>query len=256
VKIVRFNSGEEAGCGILEGDTVKVIKDDFYKEIVLSGVEYDLDQVKLLAPVEPEKIIAVGLNYMSHAKEMDMEIPSDPLFFLKPVSSILNPFEKIVRPWQSGQVEYEAELAVVIKKQGKNIPEDQVPDYVMGYTCLNDVTARDLQFKESQWARSKGFDTFCPIGPWIETEYNYRGKQIRAILSGVVKQDANTDDFINSVESLVSYISTIMTLKPGDIIATGTAGGIGPMVNGDTIKIEIEGIGTLENPVVDGVKPA
>jgi len=153
---------------------------------------------------------------------------------------------------QSNQVEYEAELALVIRKTGKFIPEDQAADYIFGYTCLNDVTARDLQFKESQWARSKGFDTFCPLGPWIETHYNWRGKRIKAILNDTVKQDANTGDFINSVEKLVSYISTIMTLQPGDIISTGTAGGIGPMVAGDTISIEIEGIGVLKNSVIDG----
>lgn len=251
MKIVRYSSEGKQGYGVLEGSKIKCIEGTPYETVTFTGEEVDLDEAKLLAPSEPQKIIAVGLNYMSHAKEIKMEIPDVPLLFFKPVSAVINPGELIVRPSQSGQVEYEAELAVVIKKEGKFIPEEKAADYIFGYTCLNDVTARDLQFIESQWARSKGFDTFCPFGPWIETEYDYRGKQIKAVLNGKVVQDANTDDFINSVEMLVSYISTIMTLKPGDVISTGTAGGIGPMVEGDTIRVEIEGIGVLENGVVD-----
>lgn len=180
-----------------------------------------------------------------------MDIPEVPLIFFKPPSAIINPGEAIVRPVQSARVDYEAELAVVIKKQGRYIPQEIAADYIFGYTCLNDVTARDLQVVESQWARSKGFDTFCPFGPHIETDYDYKDKRIKAVLNGQDKQDANTNDFINSVEMLVSYISTIMTLKPGDIISTGTAGGIGPMVLGDIIRVEIEGIGVLENGVID-----
>jgi 2-keto-4-pentenoate hydratase/2-oxohepta-3-ene-1,7-dioic acid hydratase in catechol pathway len=251
MKIVRFKSAKDQGYGVLDGSKIKCIEGRPYDSINYSGKEVDLAEAKLLAPSEPEKIIAVGLNYLSHAIEIKMEIPEVPLLFFKPVSSIIGPGEFIVRPRQSEQVEYEAELAAVIKKEGKFIPEENAADYILGYTCLNDVTARDLQFKESQWARSKGFDTFCPFGPWIETQYDYRGKQIKAILNEKVKQDANTDDFINSVEMLVSYISTIMTLKPGDVISTGTAGGIGPMVDGDIIRVEIEGIGVLENGVVD-----
>ena len=251
MKIVRFSKNENKEYGVLNGQKIKGIKGKPYNEIEYNGKEFELSEVKLLAPCEPEKIIAVGLNYLSHAIEIKMEIPDVPLIFFKPPSSVISPGELIVRPSQSKQVEYEAELAVVIKKAGKFIKEEEAADYILGYTCLNDVTARDLQFKESQWARSKGFDTFCPIGPWIETDYDYHGKQIKAVLNDTVKQDANTDDFINSVEFLVSYISTIMTLNPGDIISTGTSGGIGPMVSGDTIRIEIEGIGVLENGVAD-----
>jgi len=251
MKIVRYSREGKQGYGVLEGRSIKCTQGLPYDAIDYTGEQVDLDETKLLAPCEPQKIIAVGLNYMSHAIEIKMEIPEVPLLFFKPTSAIISDGENIVRPTQSQQVEYEAELAVVIKKEGKFIPEEKAADYIFGYTCLNDVTARDLQFAESQWARSKGFDTFCPFGPWIETEYDYKGKQIKAILNGKVVQDANTDDFINSVEMLVSYISTIMTLKPGDVISTGTAGGIGPMVEGDTIRVQIEGIGVLENGVVD-----
>ncbi len=251
MKIVRYSSEGKQGYGVLEGRSIKCTQGLPYDAIVYTGEEVELDEAKLLAPCEPSKIIAVGLNYLSHAKEIKMQIPDVPLLFFKPVSSIISQGELIVRPGQSEQVEYEAELAVVIGKEGKFIPEENAADYIFGYTCLNDVTARDLQWAESQWARSKGFDTFCPFGPWIETEYDYKGKRIKAILNDTIVQDANTDDFINSVEMLVSYISTIMTLKPGDVISTGTAGGIGPMVEGDTIRVEIEGIGVLENGVVD-----
>jgi len=251
MKIVRFEAKGKQGYGILEGDVIYGIEGMPYERIERTGEELAASDARLLAPAEPSKVIAVGLNYLSHAKEIRMEIPDVPLIFFKPPSSVINPGDDIVRPKQSVQVEYEAELAVVIKKQGKFIPESEAADYIFGYTCLNDVTARDLQKIESQWARSKGFDTFCPFGPWVETEYEWRGKNIKAILNETVKQDANTDDFINPVEMLVSYISTIMTLEPGDVISTGTAGGIGPMAAGDTIRVQIEGIGVLENGVVD-----
>ena len=251
MKIIRFSARGQTSYGVLKGQTIDILKGLPYDELEYTGDIIHIQDVKLLVPVETEKIIAVGLNYLSHAREIGMDIPDVPLIFFKPPSAVIGPDDNIVRPIQSDQVEYEAELAVVIKKKGKFIPEDKAADYIFGYTCLNDVTARDLQFQESQWARSKGFDTFCPIGPWIENEFDWRGKRITAILNDEIKQDSNTNDFINSVEKLVSYISSIMTLKPGDIISTGTSGGIGPMVAGDTIKIAIEGIGVLSNGVTD-----
>ncbi len=250
MKIVRFSAGGEAQYGVLEAGIVRAIRPPF-EGIGYTGAQYPLETVSLLAPAVPEKILAVGLNYVSHAKEIGMELPKEPMFFLKPPSAILSPGGVVVRPRQSQRVDYEAELAVVVGREGKRIPEEQAAEYILGYTCLNDVTARDLQFQDSQWSRAKGFDTFCPLGPWIETDYDWHGKRITARLNGEVKQDATTDDFIHPVERLVAYLSTVMTLKPGDVIATGTSGGIGPMAAGDTIEIEIEGIGVLRNGIAD-----
>jgi 2-keto-4-pentenoate hydratase/2-oxohepta-3-ene-1,7-dioic acid hydratase in catechol pathway len=198
----------------------------------------------------PEKIILVGLNYKDHAKEMGMEIPSEPVIFLKPLSALIKSGDKIIYPDQVKRLDYEAELAVIVKKTGKNIPEKEAKDHILGYSCLNDVTARDLQKKDGQWARAKSFDTFCPLGPCIETELNPDGIKIQSYLNGNLKQDSNTSNFIFSVDFLVSFVSRIMTLKPGDIISTGTPAGIGPMQKGDNVKIVIEGIGSLENQVV------
>jgi 2-keto-4-pentenoate hydratase/2-oxohepta-3-ene-1,7-dioic acid hydratase in catechol pathway len=198
----------------------------------------------------PEKIILVGLNYKDHAKEMGMEIPAEPIIFLKPTSALIKNGDKIVYPEGIKRLDYEAELAVVIKKQAKNIPAEAAKDYILGYTCLNDVTARDLQKKDGQWTRAKSFDSFCPVGPHIETELDPHGINIQSYLNGKLKQDSNTSNFIFSVDFLISFISKIMTLNPADIISTGTPAGIGPMQKGDKVKIVIEGIGALENQVV------
>lgn len=198
----------------------------------------------------PEKIILVGLNYKDHAKEMGMEIPAEPIIFLKPTSALIKNGDKIVYPEDIKRLDYEAELAVVIKKQAKNIPAEAAKDYILGYTCLNDVTARDLQKKDGQWTRAKSFDSFCPVGPHIETELDPHGINIQSYLNGKLKQDSNTSNFIFSVDFLISFISKIMTLNPADIISTGTPAGIGPMQKGDKVKIAIEGIGALENQVV------
>jgi len=251
LRVVRFLYHKDQYYGVYEKDTITSIHGDPFDGIALTDQKFSYDEVKLLAPVMPGKIIAAGLNYISHARELKMELPKEPLVFLKPSSSVLDPFDAIIRPVQSSRVDYEAELAVVIGKKCKNVSPEEAGGYVLGFTCLNDVTARDLQAKESQWTRAKGFDTFCPIGPWVETQYDWRNKRIRAILNGELKQDANTDDFIHPVEKLISYISAVMTLNPGDVVATGTASGIGPMSAGDTIQIEIEGIGILQNTVAD-----
>ncbi|MCF7871173.1 MAG: fumarylacetoacetate hydrolase family protein, partial [Candidatus Omnitrophica bacterium] len=177
-------------------------------------------------------------------------IPSEPVIFLKPLSALIKSGDKIIYPDQVKRLDYEAELAVVVKKAGKNISEKEAKDYILGYSCLNDVTARDLQKKDGQWARAKSFDTFCPLGPCIETELNPDGIKIQSYLNGNLKQDSNTSNFIFPVDFLVSFVSRIMTLKPGDIISTGTPAGIGPMQKGDSVKIAIEGIGSLENQVV------
>lgn len=193
----------------------------------------------------PTKIICVGLNYKDHAKELNMPLPEEPILFMKPISSLIGPEDSIIYPKMSKRVDYEAELAIIIK----NIEENEVMDYIEGFTCLNDVTARDLQKKDGQWTRAKSFDTFCPIGPKVVKGINPNNVKIQSFLNGELKQDSNTSNFIFKVEELVSFISKIMTLTPRDIIATGTPSGIGPMKKDDIIEIKIEGIGTLRNYV-------
>ncbi len=205
---------------------------------------------RFLAPVQPSKIIAVGLNYRDHAREMGLEPPGEPILFMKPATAVIGPFDEIRYPSQSSRVDYEAELAVVIGTACRNVRASQAKDCILGYTCLNDVTARDLQAKDGQWTRAKSFDTFAPIGPWIATDIeDPHALSITARLNGEVKQSSNTSNLIFSVFELVEFISSVMTLKPGDVIATGTPSGVGPMLPGDEIAIEIEGIGVLSNRV-------
>jgi 2-keto-4-pentenoate hydratase/2-oxohepta-3-ene-1,7-dioic acid hydratase in catechol pathway len=206
--------------------------------------------MKIAFPKLPEKIILVGLNYKDHAKEMEMEIPAEPIIFLKPTSALIKDGDKIIYPEGIKRLDYEAELAVVIKKQAKNISVEAAKNYILGYTCLNDVTARDLQKRDGQWTRAKSFDSFCPVGPHIETNLDPHAIKIQSYLNGKLKQDSNTSNFIFSVSFLISFISKVMTLKPADIISTGTPAGIGPMQKGDKVEVVIEGIGSLENKVV------
>ncbi|HNQ86221.1 MAG TPA: fumarylacetoacetate hydrolase family protein [Deltaproteobacteria bacterium] len=205
---------------------------------------------RFLAPALPGKIIAVGLNYRDHATELGLALPEDPILFLKPATSVVGPGDTIVFPKQAGRVDYEAELAVVVGKRCKDVRKEDAPGVILGYTCFNDVTARDLQVKDGQWTRAKSFDTFAPTGPWIETALeNPHDLGISARLNGQVRQSSNTRNLIFNVFELVTFISSIMTLEPFDIIATGTPAGIGPMERGDEISIEIEGIGTLSNSI-------
>jgi 2-keto-4-pentenoate hydratase/2-oxohepta-3-ene-1,7-dioic acid hydratase in catechol pathway len=198
---------------------------------------------------QPTKVVLVGLNYRDHARELNMKLPDEPILFLKPPTTLIGPEESIVYPEQSTRVDYEAELAVVMKDECKNVEPDEVPNYVAGFTCLNDVTARDLQGKDVQWTRAKSFDTFCPVGPRIVKDIEPNNVGIQSFLNGELRQDSSTSNFIFRVEDLVSFISKVMMLQPGDIIATGTPSGIGAMERGDTIEIKIEGIGTLRNYV-------
>ena len=206
---------------------------------------------ELLAPVEPTKIVAIGRNYLAHAKELGHDVPEEPLLFLKPPSAIADPGSTIVRPRASLRVEHEAELAVVIGRRAHRVSEKDALAYVFGYTALCDVTARDLQKKDVQFTRAKGFDTFAPVGPWIETELDPHDLAVIARVNGVVKQNGRTRDMIFPVERLVAYVSAVMTLEPGDVISTGTPEGVGPLVEGDTVEIEVEGVGVLRNRVAD-----
>ena len=206
-----------------------------------------IDEVKILPVSIPTKIVAIGLNYKDHAMEMDKPLPEEPLIFLKPSSAVIGHKEKIILPEVSERVDYEGELAVVIGKKCKNVGIEEAKEYILGYTCFNDVTARDLQQKDVQYTRAKSFDTFAPVGPWIENEVDPTELEIKTIKNDIVVQKSNTSNMKFDVFYLVSYISKIMTLMPGDIIATGTPAGVGKLMNGDVVKVEIEGIGTLEN---------
>ncbi|MFH1248059.1 MAG: fumarylacetoacetate hydrolase family protein [Candidatus Omnitrophota bacterium] len=208
-----------------------------------------LDEIKPLPPAIPSKIILVGLNYKDHARELKMKLPREPIIFLKPSTALLGMGGKILYPKIARRLDYEAELALVIGKQAKHVPESRALDYVLGFSCLNDVTARDIQKKDGQWTRSKSFDTFCPFGPWLTTGIDPDNLKVRSYLNGLLMQDSSTSNFIFPVRRIVSFVSQVMTLLPGDIISTGTPAGVGPMRVGDVIEVEIEGLGRLANPV-------
>ncbi len=250
MRLVRARYRGEEAYGILEGEEIRVLQGLPYKGLAFTGQLWPRSAVRLLAPCRPSKIIALGLNYRDHARELHMPLPEEPLIFLKPPSSIIGPEETIVRPPQSKRVDYEAELAVVIGKKGKNIAAEEALDYVLGYTCFNDVTARDLQQKDGQWTRAKGFDTFAPVGPWIETDLDPNNVRVEAYLNGKCRQSSSTQELVFSVPQIISFVSQIMTLMPGDVIATGTPPGIGPLASGDVIEIKIQGIGVLKNTVI------
>lgn len=216
--------------------------------IVSGGDVLALEEVELLAPCQPSKIVCIGLNYVEHAHELKMALPEEPILFLKPPSSAIGPYEEIVLPGSSRQVEYEGELGVVIGKRCKNVSACDAEGYILGYTCFNDVTARDLQRRDGQWTRSKSFDTFAPIGPWIG-QIDPDDADIQTRVNGVVRQRSNTSDLIFNVRRLVEFISSVMTLYPGDVIATGTPPGVGQLRSGDAVEVEVEGIGVLKNPV-------
>jgi len=250
MKIICFIHDGQEQYAVNEGDTIRLLDGSPYQEVVLTDTRLENNGIVLSAPCQPTKIIAMGLNYHSHAKEMGHKIPNSPLTFLKPSTSVIGHEEKIIYPAASSRVDFEGELAVVIKKIAWSVPRHKAFDYVLGYTCFNDVTARDLQAQDCQWTRAKGFDTFAAVGPWIETDLNAESLNIETRLNGVLKQKGNTCDLIYTIPEIINFISNVMTLMPGDIIATGTPAGIRPMHPGDCVEVEIEGIGTLRNYVV------
>jgi 2-keto-4-pentenoate hydratase/2-oxohepta-3-ene-1,7-dioic acid hydratase in catechol pathway len=250
MKIIRFAIGKKTSYGVLDNQTVKVIKGNPFKDIRYSGVIHKLSDVKLLSPCVPSKIVCLGLNYNGHAKELKSQIPQAPLLFLKPTTAVIGPEDKIIYPEMSQQVDYEGELGIVMKKKASHVSPQEALDYVLGYTCFNDVTARDLQNRDGQWTRCKGFDTFAPFGPCIETDVDPTNAPIETYLNGELRQKGNTNDLIFPVKEIISFISRVMTLLPGDVIATGTPSGIGPMHPDDTIEIKIAPIGVLRNYVV------
>ncbi len=250
MQIVRFRAGGTTRYGALEGSTVVEYSGTPWSVFKRGRRRHALRQVVLLAPTVPSKIVAVGLNYRDHATEMGLPIPDEPRIFLKPVSALIGPEDPIVLPPQSTRVEHEAELAVVIKKRCRNVPPERVREYVLGYTCLNDVTARDIQARDRGPTRAKAFDTFCPLGPCIATDIDPNAVTVEAVVNGVVRQAGSTKDFVFPVEDVVARVAEVMTLLPGDVIATGTPAGVGPLEAGDRVEIRIDGVGTLKNPVV------
>jgi len=249
MKIVRFlHKGSEC-YGIVDGLQVKVAAGSPFDSLRPTGEMLPFAGLKLLSPCMPGKALCIGLNYRDHAVEFGLPIPATPVVFIKPSTAVIAPFECIERPAVSRQVEFEGELVVVIGRKAKNVSAGEAAGHILGYTCGNDVTARDLQPKEGQWTMSKSFDSFLPFGPWIETEVDPSSLNIRSFLNGQTKQSSNTANLIFAVPKLVEYLSAIMTLEPGDIIMTGTPSGVGPMQAGDEVVVEIEGIGRLVNPV-------
>jgi len=254
MKIVRFAIDKKIKYGILDSESIQGIEDKPYRHIKPSDNCYRLSEVKLLPPCLPSKIVALGLNYRAHAEETKMPLPNAPLIFLKPSTAVIGPEANITYPSASHRVDYEGELGVVIKKPVWRVSVEDALDYVLGYTCFNDITARDLQSLDMQWTRAKGFDTFAAVGPCIETELDPGNVVLETYLNGELKQHTNTDDLIYPIPELINFISNVMTLLPGDIIATGTPSGIGPMYPGDTVEIKIEPIGTLKNHVISNSK--
>lgn len=254
MKYVRLETPLKTCCyGVVEGEKVRVIKGDIFSSDIpqLTDKQYTLQDVKLLSPVEPSKVLCIGLNYIDHAQEFGKPIPLEPLLFLKPPTSVIGPQAEINYPPQTANLHYEAELAIVIGKKAKNVKKEDASAYILGYTAANDVTARDLQQKDGQWSRAKGFDTFCPLGPWIETALKDPDNlDIKLTLNGETRQQSNTSMLVFKCAELVEYLSGIMTLLPGDVILTGTPGGIGAMEPGDRVEVHIEGIGSLVNTVV------
>ena len=251
MKIARFSTGGDPRFGIVDGDELVVLRGDpMFAGFDTTDERVPLADAKLLAPVIPRsKVVAVGKNYVDHVAEFGGEVPEEPLLFLKPNTSVIGPGDAIVRPPQSRRVDFEGELAIVIGSIAKNVTAEDAAQVIFGYTIANDVTARDLQKKDGQWARAKGFDTFCPLGPVIETEYDVATGTVETRLNGAVAQTAPFTDMVHGIGAIVAHVTAAFTMLPGDVILTGTPAGVGPMVGGDVVEVTISGIGTLSNPV-------
>jgi 2-keto-4-pentenoate hydratase/2-oxohepta-3-ene-1,7-dioic acid hydratase in catechol pathway len=250
MRFVRFQQKDESPrFGWLHEDKIGEIEGDLFGAYKRLKAEIPLKDARLLAPSAPSKIVCVGRNYVEHAKELGNEVPKLPLIFFKPPSSVIPSGGTILLPPQSSQVEHEAELVAVIGKRGRNVTAESARDYILGYTVGNDVTARDLQKSDGQWTRAKGFDTFCPFGPWIDTDFAPSDALVTCRVNGQMRQLASTRDMVFSVGVLIAYISSVMTLEPGDLIFTGTPAGVSQLQAGDTVEVEIDGLGLLSNSV-------
>ncbi|WP_405776777.1 fumarylacetoacetate hydrolase family protein [Streptomyces sp. NBC_00859] len=258
MRIARFSIDGNVAFGVVEGEgsdpsgdlVLDIIKGIPYADFELSGVKVPLSKVRLLPPVLPNKVVAFGRNYAEHAAELGNAVPDAPFAFFKPTTSVIGSGDAIEYPSFSSELHHEAELAVVIGRMCREVPRERVKDVIFGYTCANDVTARDVQKREKQWARAKGFDTSCPLGPWVETDLDPSDVTIQATVNGGQRQLGRTSEMIHSIEDLIVNISDAMTLLPGDVILTGTPAGVGPLNVGDEVAVSIEGIGTLTNKVI------
>jgi 2-keto-4-pentenoate hydratase/2-oxohepta-3-ene-1,7-dioic acid hydratase in catechol pathway len=256
MRIARFTTGAEPRFGVVgtgdeEGVIAALVGDPLYQGIEPTGERVAVDDVRLLAPVIPRsKVVCVGRNYADHAAELGNDVPEEPLLFLKPNTSVIGPGDPISYPRQSRDVHYEGELAVVIRRICRDVPAQRARDVILGYTVGNDVTARDLQKKDVQFTRAKGFDSFCPLGPWIETDLDAGDVEVTTTLNGDVRQRGRTSQMIFDVPTLIAHITSVMTLLPGDVVLTGTPAGVGPMRPGDDVAVSVQGIGTLTNKVV------
>jgi len=258
MRLVRFSAPESLGIGsdpqfgvLNDQDQILVLRGDpIFSGIVPTETKLELADVRLLAPVIPRsKVVCIGKNYADHAKEMGSDVPAQPIIFIKPNTTVIGPNDTIQWPKMSAQVDFEGELAIVIGRICKEVPREKVADVIYGYTLANDVTARDLQKVDGQWTRAKGFDTFCPIGPWIETDFTPGDQIIQTTLNGEIKQSEPLSSMIFKIPEIIEFVSSVMTLLPGDVILTGTPAGIGPMQAGDSVSIAIEGLGVLSNKI-------
>jgi 2-keto-4-pentenoate hydratase/2-oxohepta-3-ene-1,7-dioic acid hydratase in catechol pathway len=252
MRLVRFRHADRIATGVLAGEEIRVLAGTFFENPVPSGQDVPLGEVRLLAPVLPSKVVAVGKNYADHAAEMGGEVPQEPMIFLKPSTAVVGPGDPIPFPSISTRVDHEAELAVVIGRLARRVRAEDAGRFLLGFTCGNDVTARDLQAKDGQWTRAKGFDGFCPLGPWIETELDPSDLAIECRVNGEVRQSARTSLLAFGPNELVEFVTRVMTLLPGDVILTGTPAGVGPLSVGDMVEVEVEGVGALANEVVAG----
>ncbi|WUH96979.1 fumarylacetoacetate hydrolase family protein [Spirillospora sp. NBC_00431] len=252
MRIARFSTDEGMSFGVVEENTVAAIAAHPFGDLTFTGQSLPLADVRLLAPILPSKVIAIGKNYAGHVREMGGAVPpAEPVVFSKPSTAVIGPGEAVAYPQKlSERVDFEGELAVVIGRMCREVPASRAAEVILGYTCANDVTARDLQTKDGQWTRAKGFDTFCPIGPWIETEADPADLAITTTVNGEVRQDARTSLLLHGVPALVEYVSQVMTLLPGDVILTGTPAGVGPLEIGDEVTVTVENVGSLTNRVI------
>lgn len=252
MRLVRFRFGDRIATGAIDEGSVdiRVLQGTFFEDPLPTGEEVPLADVRLLAPVLPSKLVCVGKNYAAHAAEFGMEVPEEPLLFLKPSTAVMGPGDPIRLLPISERVDYEGELAVVIGRFARDVRAEDAFQVILGYTCANDVTLRDLQHANDQWTRAKGFDGSCPLGPWIETSIDPNDVRVETRLNGDIRQAGQTADMVFGVATLIEYITTFMTLLPGDVLLTGTPEGVGRLAPGDVVEVEVDGVGTLRNPVV------